>query len=144
MPVELLGDASQMESTDGSGYYEFTSLAGGGFYVIVPQLQGYVFEPPQHEIPSLLNDELNRDFLSSPAPLCAAEMMYGKDSEETQLLRYFRDKVLGKTPAGQELIKLYYEWGPVVVKAIQEDEEFKEGVKAVIDAILVLIGGGGE
>jgi len=137
--VELLGDVSQMVSTDVSGYYEFTNLAAGGFCVIVPRLQGYVFEPPQHEIPNLLNDELNRDFVSSVAPLCAAEIVYGKGSETTQLLRYLRKNVLEKTPAGQEMIKLYYEWSPVIVKAMEEDEEFKAQVKEIIDGVLPLI-----
>jgi hypothetical protein len=137
--VELLGDVSQMVSTDVSGYYEFTNLAAGGFYVIVPRLQGYVFEPPQHEIPNLLNDELNRDFVSSVAPLCAAEIVYGKGSETTQLLRYLRKNVLEKTPAGQEMIKLYYEWSPVIVEIMEEDEAFKENVKEIIDGVLPLI-----
>ncbi len=139
VPVELLGDISQMGSTDISGYYEFTNIAAGGLYIIVPQLQGYVFEPPQHEIPNLLNDELNRDFVSSVAPLCAVEIVYGKDSETTQLLRYFRNNVLEKTSAGQEMINLYYEWSPAIVKAMEGDEEFKEEIKEMIDGILPLI-----
>ena len=47
--------------------------------------------------------------------------------------------VLNKTSEGQELIKLYYEWSPAIVKAMEEDEEFKEEVKEMIDGVLELI-----
>ena len=39
-------------------------------------------------------------------------------SEETQLLRYFRDNVLNQSPEGQDLIRLYYEWSPAIVNVI--------------------------
>ena len=71
--------------------------------------------------------------------LCPARQIYGDNSEKTQLLRYFRDSVLSKTPEGQEIIKLYYQWSPVIVKTMEEDEEFKEDVKELIDGILLLI-----
>ena len=41
--------------------------------------------------------------------------------------------------AGKELIKLYYKWSPVIVVAIENDEEFKKEVKDMIDDILLLI-----
>jgi len=71
--------------------------------------------------------------------LCPTEEIYGEQSEETELLRYFRDAVLSQTPEGQELIKLYYELSPVIVKAMKEDEKFKEAVKEMIDEVLPLI-----
>ena len=67
---------------------------------------------------------------------CAAESIYGEQSEETELLRYFRDNILNQTPEGQELIKLYYQWSPAIVKAMEGDEEFKEEIKEMIDEIL--------
>jgi hypothetical protein len=70
---------------------------------------------------------------------CATEEIYGEHSEKTGSLRYFRDDVLSRTPEGQEVIKLYYEWSPVIVKVMEDDEEFKEEVKEVIDGILLLI-----
>jgi len=70
---------------------------------------------------------------------CPFEEIYGEDSEETELLRYFRDDILGKTPEGQEIIRLCYEWSPAIVKAMGEDEEFKKELKAIIDEILPLI-----
>ena len=60
-------------------------------------------------------------------------------SKETELLRHFRDNVLSQTPEGQEAIKLYYEWSPVIVNAMEEDEEFKENIKEMVDGVLPLI-----
>jgi hypothetical protein len=70
---------------------------------------------------------------------CPTEKIYGSDSVETEFIRYFRDTVLSKTPEGQGIIKLYYEWSPAVVKAMEEDERFKEEVKAVINGFLSLV-----
>ena len=70
--------------------------------------------------------------------ICPSEAIYGEYSKETELLRYVRDNVLSATPEGQELIKLYYEWSPFVVKLMGKEEEFKEEVKAVVDGILQL------
>ena len=61
-----------------------------------------------------------------------------ENSEEVELLRHVRD-VLSKTPEGQEIIKLYYQWSPAIVKAMEEDEEFKQHVKEMVDGILELI-----
>ena len=67
--------------------------------------------------------------------------IYGEHSEETELLRYFRDNVLNQSPAGKEIIKLYYQWSPAIVQAMEQDEEFKEDVKEMVDGVLELIGG---
>jgi len=72
-------------------------------------------------------------------PSCVAERIYGNFSEETELLRNFRDNVLNKTHKGQEIIKLYYKLSPAVVKAMEGDKAFKEEIKAIIDTILPLI-----
>jgi len=71
---------------------------------------------------------------------CPSETIYGEHSLETARLRYFRDKVLSQTKEGQELIKLYYLWSPLVVKAMEQDEEFKEELKELINGILPLVG----
>jgi hypothetical protein len=70
---------------------------------------------------------------------CSVEELYGGHAKETAQLRYFRDNVLSKTPEGQGLIKLYYEWSPAVVKAMRKDSAFKGNVKELIDGILPLI-----
>lgn len=70
---------------------------------------------------------------------CSLEAIYGEYSQKTELLRNFRDNVLSQSPEGQEIIRLYYEWSPMIVKAMEEDEEFKKGMKAMIDGVLLLI-----
>jgi len=82
---------------------------------------------------------ITKDLIVSLAEQCPAKEIYGEHSEETELLRYFRDNILSKTPEGQELIKLYYEWSPAIVKAMEEDEEFKGNIKEMIDGILPII-----
>jgi hypothetical protein len=47
---------------------------------------------------------------------------------------------LRQTQEGQELIKLYYQWSPVMVGAMQADETFKQDVKEMIDGVLELMG----
>ena len=68
--------------------------------------------------------------------------IYGASSGEVELLRYFRDNVLNQTPQGREIIRLYYQWSPIIVKAMEEDEKFKGEIKAMIDGVLELVGGG--
>jgi hypothetical protein len=70
---------------------------------------------------------------------CILEEFYGENSEKAEFLRYVRDNILFKTAEGQEIIRLYYEWSPLIVKSINDDEEFKEEVKKLIDEFLLLI-----
>jgi len=71
--------------------------------------------------------------------LCPSETIFGEYSKKTELLRFIRDNLLNQTPEGQELIRLYYKWGPFIVGAMEKDEEFKEYVKEMMDGILMLI-----
>jgi hypothetical protein len=66
-------------------------------------------------------------------------VLYGEYSEEVELLRYYRDNVLSHTPEGRELIKAYYQWSPIIVQAMEEDEDFKKEVKEIIDGFLPLL-----
>jgi hypothetical protein len=72
---------------------------------------------------------------------CVAEKIYGSNSHETELLRSIRDNILSKTQEGRGLIKLYYQWSPVIVRAMEADEEFKQEVKDMVDKILPMIEG---
>lgn len=71
--------------------------------------------------------------------ICPFKKIYDENSEEIGLLKYFRDNVLSQTPEGQEIIRLYYEWSPVLVEAMKEDEAFKEEVREMIEGILPMI-----
>ena len=75
---------------------------------------------------------------------CPSTEMYGEDSEEAELLRELRDNVLAQTPEGREIIKLYYQWSPVIVKTMEEDEEFRACAKEMIDGVLGLVAEGGK
>jgi predicted glutamine amidotransferase len=71
--------------------------------------------------------------------ICPAKKIYGEDAKQIQALRNFRDKVLNKTTEGQELIRLYYQWSPIIVEAMTQNEEFKEEIKEFIDKMLLMI-----
>jgi hypothetical protein len=71
---------------------------------------------------------------------CPLVKIYGEDSEEVALLRYLRDNVLSKTPEGREIIKLYYQWSPIIVQTMDHDEEFKQEVKEMVDGVLEMFG----
>ena len=76
---------------------------------------------------------------TGPGTTCPTKEIYGEGSREVILLRAVRDNLLSQTPEGQELIKLYYRWSPVIVKAMETDEEFKEEFKDMIDELLPMI-----
>ncbi len=67
---------------------------------------------------------------------CPLEVLYGEHSEEADLFRNYRDTILSTSPEGQELIALYNEWGPAIVKAMGESEVFRAQVKSITDSIL--------
>ena len=84
--------------------------------------------------------------MAFPHPSSAVELRVenasgspGEDAEEAELLRHFRDNTLSKTAEGQKLIKLYYQWSPMIVSAMEKDGEFKEEVEGMIDGFLELI-----
>ena len=70
---------------------------------------------------------------------CPVELLYGESSEETALLRKFRDDILSRTQVGQAIITQYYEVSPLIAKAMEEDEQFKEEIKEMIDEVLMLL-----
>ncbi len=71
--------------------------------------------------------------------ICPINLIVGAHSEKAELLRYFRDNVLSQTREGQEIIKLYYQLSPVIVKKMKEDEIFKEEMKGIINGVIKLI-----
>lgn len=74
-----------------------------------------------------------------PSQPCIAEIIYREDLEVLALLNYLRNTILMYTPEGQEIIKLYSGWSPVVVHTMEQDEVFKEKVKTMIDYMLPMI-----
>ncbi len=78
---------------------------------------------------------------TTPQQPCAIKEIYGEYSEETELLRYFRDNVLSSSSEGQEIIQLYYEWSPAIVETMKKDKAFKKKIKEMMDGVLPLIRG---
>ena len=76
---------------------------------------------------------------SSPANPCPSEAIYGENSYELSLLYSFRDNVLSKTNEGQEIIKMYYRWSPMLVQVMEADEQFKQEIKDLIDEALPMV-----
>jgi hypothetical protein len=72
-------------------------------------------------------------------PDCPSERLFGGHSYAVNLLRKFRDDVLSTTPEGRKFIKLYYRLSPLVVKAMAEDKNFEDEIKAIIDDLLPMI-----
>jgi hypothetical protein len=54
------------------------------------------------------------------------------------ILRYVRDEVLKRTPEGREIVRMYYQLSPALVKALQEDRELQGHMKGIIDAVVPL------
>ena len=94
-----------------------------------------------HEYMDAYGEAIVINFETKLSPGCSVEEIYGEYGEETELLRNFRDNVLSQTPEGQEIIKLYYQLSPTIVKVMEQDREFKVEVKKIIDEILPLIRG---
>jgi hypothetical protein len=67
---------------------------------------------------------------------CAVELIYGENSEQTELLREYRDNVLSKTPEGQETIKTYYKFSPTVTNLLENSPQLKSKAKVIIDSML--------
>ena len=131
------GTVAETSLTDTDGYYEFSNLANG-FYTLKPEKDGYSFEPPNYVIPNLVSVLVEMNFEATKTR-CLAKSIYGVGSEEVQVLRCFRDNILSKFHEGRELIKLYYQWSPVIVKAMEQDQAFKEEVKEMVEGILPMI-----
>jgi hypothetical protein len=73
--------------------------------------------------------------------LCLVESLYGEDSENTEVLRKFRDTVLQKTTAGKGLIELYYTLSPLSVDLLHNDEDLRNQVKQLLDSSMPMIKG---
>lgn len=74
------------------------------------------------------------------APGCPATAALKEASREKDLriLRKFRDEVLSKMPAGQRIIRFYYEWSPFIVRAMKEDATFMKQVKGLFNGLVPL------
>lgn len=136
--IQLKGADSRAVVTSGTGDYEFSDLKHG-YYTITPQAKEFVFEPRNYVVQSLDSNLAHMDFVALQTVQylpCPLEIVYGRESEKIKLLRYFRDNVLINTQAGREYIKLYYQWSPYIVEAMNKNEVFKAEVKEIMDGMI--------
>ena len=68
----------------------------------------------------------------SPPGACVIEKIYGEASPEAALCRHVRD-ILNNTPAGREIVRLYYQHNLYLLALINEDREFEEKLRSVMD-----------
>ncbi len=67
---------------------------------------------------------------------CAAAAVLGADDAQLDTLRAFRDTVLAKSPAGQQLIKIYYAKSAAIIAAIEKNPALKGYAAAALQAVL--------
>jgi len=125
-------------TTDAQGNFIFDGLKSQTYTVLIDDT-AKEFSPEKYEL-DLKASVDGISFTEENSTSCALVAMYGEDSDEVALLRQFRDEVLKKTPTGKELIKLYYEWSPVIANAITVDEELRSEMKVMVESIVLLIG----
>jgi hypothetical protein len=114
--------------------------AHGDYFVIDPATSTTTTSlTTSTSIPSGTTSALTTTFIP---PFCLIEQLYGEHAQETDLLRYVRDNILSTTGEGRELIRLYYQWSHILAETLQEDETFREEVKAFIDELIFLIKAG--
>lgn len=70
---------------------------------------------------------------------CFLLRLYGEGSDEIALFRKFRNHFINRGLEGEEIIKFYYKWSPLLVKVIEEDEEIEKQLREVADTILFLV-----
>jgi cathepsin B len=134
--VDLIGnDMDDYDITNQFGEFEFHNLEVETYVVNVAYDKE--FSPSYYFLDLQESVEDLRFYQKSSE--CVVVLVYGDDSEEAESLRYFRDNTLNQTPEGQEIIKLYYQWSPAIVRAMEEDGEFRDEAKEMIDGILPLI-----
>ena len=64
---------------------------------------------------------------------CEIDFLLGEDHPQLDILREFRDEVLGKSEKGRKLIAAYYEYGNVLIEAFEKNP----GIEAFATEILV-------
>ena len=92
--------------------------------------------PAWYGYPAKVCSESTTTTTTIPSSPCAAESIYGEQSEQTELLRTYRDNILSKTPEGQEMIKTYYKFSPTVTKLFELMPLLKNRAKTFIDGML--------
>ena len=130
------GSEQDTSLTDANGGFIFPDLDENTYYVYPESVHAY---SPEKEEVELKNEPVYVKFIQlEESSSCPVTEIYGADSNETNLLRAFRDKVLKNDPIGRELINLYYAYSPLVVE-MMKSAEFKEVVRENFGLMLRLL-----
>jgi len=70
---------------------------------------------------------------------CAASAVLGSDNPQLGSLRLLRDEVLSKSPAGRQIIKLYYAASNQMTAAINSNPALKKSARQALESILPAI-----
>lgn len=69
---------------------------------------------------------------------CAAAAALGADDGQLETLRALRDNVLAKSPAGRQIIKIYYANSNAVIAAFDKSPALKSAAKSALETIIPL------
>jgi hypothetical protein len=70
---------------------------------------------------------------------CPAVKLYGEGSEQVEMLRQYRDEVLGQTAAGRRIIQGYYFLAASAEKMFEASPVLRRAARNTMDALLPLI-----
>jgi hypothetical protein len=94
-----------------------TFTAKTGKYPIASGYKGTVEPPPE------------------PKP-CVAAYLLGADDPRLDTLRRYRDEKLALTPAGREMIKLYYAKSDELIAVCEKNPAAKQSLKKLLESII--------
>jgi hypothetical protein len=95
--------------------------------------------PAWYGYPAKVCSESTTTTTTIPSSPCAAESIYGEQSEQTELLREYRDNVLSKSATGRQMIKTYYELSPAVAEVLQKNTTARANARRVLDLLMPAI-----
>ena len=77
---------------------------------------------------------------------CPIDFMLGEEDELLDILRQFRDEVLSKSEKGEKLIKAYYNYGDVLIKAFEANPAIEVFAREILEKTIerLLTASGGE
>jgi len=80
------------------------------------------------------------DFLKQfKESICPVVYLLGKEDPRVNTVRKFRDELLAKNSAGQDIISLYKEYGAQLIALFEKRPVFKSAARNILEAVLPVI-----
>ena len=124
----LGGDISSSAVTDESGDYAFSGLPDG-FYMIVPDKPGYIFQPTRQSVAVSGSDVNSVNFRAIRCPLEAS----AEDKSQLDICRKFRDKVLSRSESGREYVELYYQHSLEITSILLKNRNLRKDAAGLLE-----------